>query len=254
MSSYIGRHAQLYDVFYATKPYLEETRFVHSCLKDSGDSVHNLLELACGTGSHAFELEKYGYHIIATDYSKDMLACAQEKAQALSSKVIFRQQDMRSLDIPERPFDAIICLFDSIGYVATNEALAQTFSGVREHLKKDGLFIFEFWHAVPMIKSYAPVRVREFDMEQSHIVRLSETELDYAHQLAKVTYTIFEFDANGLLGTLKETQINRFFLLQEMKHWLMSFGLEPVKWFASFSKDEAITDQTWHIVGIAKKQ
>jgi len=54
-------------------------------------------------------LEPYGYEIIAIDYSPDMLGRAKEKAQKKNSRVDFRQQDMRTLDVPERPFDAIIC-------------------------------------------------------------------------------------------------------------------------------------------------
>ena len=69
MSSYAGRHAELYDLFYADKPYAEEAAFVHRCLKKFGaSSTREVLELACGTGRHAFELEKHGYRITAIDH------------------------------------------------------------------------------------------------------------------------------------------------------------------------------------------
>ena len=124
-SSYIGRHAELYDLFYADKPYANEAAFVHRCIQTFNPNARKMLELACGTGTHSLLLEQYGYQIIATDYSLDMLGRAKEKAQKINSRVDFRHQDMRTLDVPERPFDVIICLFDSLGYVATNENILQ---------------------------------------------------------------------------------------------------------------------------------
>ena len=254
MSSYIGRHAELYDVFYADKPYAEEAAFVHQCLQQySVGTTRRLLELACGTGSHALALEKFGYEIAATDYSEDMLACARRKAAEAGSSVDFRWQDMRALDIADRPFDAAICLFDSIGYVETNEALRQVLQGVHRHLRPDGLFVFEFWHAAAMLRSYAPVRVRRWSTPAGELVRITETQLECAKQLARVTYTIYELRHDGTYTSLKETQTNRYFLVQEMAGWLSSCGFTPLKWFAGFVPDENIAEHTWHIVAVARR-
>jgi ubiquinone/menaquinone biosynthesis C-methylase UbiE len=254
MSSFIGRHAELYDIFYADKPYEQEALFVHQCLQRySAGTTKRLLELACGTGTHALALEKFGYEIVATDYSDDMLACAQRKATQVSSSVDFRWQDMRTLELPDRSFDAALCLFDSIGYVAMNEALMQVFQGVHRHLRPNGLFLFEFWHAAAMLRSYDPVRVRRWSTPEGELVRISETELEHAKQLARVTYTIYELRHEGTYASLKETLTNRYFLVQEMAGWLSSCGFTPLKWFAGFAPDENITEQTWHIVAVAQR-
>jgi len=254
MSSYIGRHAELYDVFYADKPYAEEAAFVHRCLQQySVGTTHRLLELACGTGTHALALERLGYEIVATDYSEDMLARARAKASQVSSSIDFRWQDMRTLDIADRPFDAVICLFDSIGYVETNEAIVRVLQGIHRHLRTDGLFVFEFWHAAAMLCDYDPMRVHRWYTPGGELVRISETELDCAGQLARVAYTIYELCRDGTYTSLKETQTNRYFLMQEMAGWLSSCGLMPLKWFAGFAPDENITGQTWHIVAVARK-
>lgn len=255
MSSYIGRHAELYDISYADKPYAEEAAFVHQCLQQySVGTTRRLLELACGTGTHALALEKFGYEIVATDYSdEDMFACARRKAAEAGSSVDFRWQDMRALDVADRPFDAAICLFDSIGYVETNEALMQVFRGVHRHLRPDGLFVFDFWHAVAMLRSYDRVRIRRWSTPGGELVHISETELDCAKQLARATYTIYELRHDGTCTSLKETQTNPYFLMQEMAGWLSSCGFTPLKWFAGFAPDEDITGQTWHIVTVARR-
>src|SRR5262249_53992564 len=149
-----------------------------------------LLELACGTGRHAFELEKRGYQIVATDYSADMLACAARAKAARGSAVEFLEQDMRALAVPGAPFDAVISLFDSIRYVQTNEAVQAVLAGARKHLRPGGLLVVEFWHAPAMLRGYEPVRVRRWQTPDGEIIRISETKLDCARQLAHVTYTI----------------------------------------------------------------
>lgn len=254
MTSYSGRHAELYDLFYADKPYEAEAAFVDKCLRQySIGPTSSLLELACGTGTHAFQLENRGYRIVATDYSKDMIECARQKAAETSSRVDFRMQDMTQLDVNGAPFDAAICLFDAIGYVATNESLANVFRGVQKHLRPGGLFIFEFWHAAAMLRHYDPVRVKRYQTGDSLVLRISETTLDHANQLGQILYSIYELKPDGTYSSLSERHTNRYFMVQEMAAWLSFTGFTPLKWFAGFTDDETISDETWHIVAVAKR-
>jgi SAM-dependent methyltransferase len=254
MSSYAGRHAELYDLFYTEKRYEDEARFVHTCLgKFAIEPTRNILELACGTGRHAFELEKYSYEITATDSSVDMLRIARERAKELRSKVEFGEADMQRLRAPTAPYDAAICLFDSIGYLQTNEALAAAFQGINQNLRSNGLFVFEFWHAAAMLSQYSPLRIRRWNTPHGEVLRISETSLDPKNQLAKVAYTVYELRKDGTYSSFAETQTNRYFLVQEMEALLSAAGLEILKFFAGFQEDESITAQTWHVVGIARK-
>lgn len=254
MTSYSGRHAELYDLFYADKPYDREAAFVAQCLRDySVGPAKRLLELACGTGSHALQLEQAGYEIVATDYSADMLRRAQQKAAERSSQVEFVQADMTRIELSGAPFDAAYCLFDSIGYVATNEAIARVFRAVHQHLRDGGLFVFEFWHAAAMLRHYDPVRVRRWQTNDGTVLRISETTLDYARQLSNVAYSIYELKNDGTFSSLTEVQVNRYFLVQEMAAFVTAGGFEPVKWFAGFTSDEKISDETWHIVTVARR-
>jgi SAM-dependent methyltransferase len=182
-----------------------------------------------------------------------MLEHAKKKASRSNSSVVFRQQDMRTVDVPERPFDAVICLFDSLGYVATNNNILNVFRGVYDHLAADGVFLFEFWHAGAMLRSYDPLRIRRFKTPTSEIMRISETRVDYKEQICQVAYTIHEFKTDGTYQTIHETQVNRFFLVQEMNLFLHQTGFTPIHWFSGFQEDEPITADSWHIVALARK-
>jgi SAM-dependent methyltransferase len=255
MSSYTGRHAELYDLFYADKPYLAEAAWVDGVLREFVlPAPRRVLELACGTGRHAIELSRRGYQVTATDYSPDMIAQARRRSSEAQSPIEFLVADMRSLDLGEAAFDAVICLFDAIGYVQTNEAIAGVLAGVRRHLRPGGVFICEFWHAAAMIANYDPVRVRRWTLADREIVRISETRLDIAKQLGHVSYTVLELLSDGRYERFDETQTNRFFLVQEMSASIERAGLSPPQFFAGFSRDETITSTTWHVLAVARRE
>jgi SAM-dependent methyltransferase len=182
-----------------------------------------------------------------------MLAEARRRKEALELGIEFRQQDMRSLDVEGRPFDAVISLFDSIGYVQTNEALLAVLKGAHDHLRSGGLIVLEYWHAAAMLRHYDPVRLRRWRAPEGEVIRISETKLDHARQVAEVTYTVIERRDNGTMRELKETQANRYFLTQEMAGWLERSGFTPLRSFAGFDWERPIDGDTWHIVTVARK-
>jgi cyclopropane fatty-acyl-phospholipid synthase-like methyltransferase len=255
MVSYPGRHAELYDVIYAEKDYLHEGKFVAGLLeKFSLSAGKKVLELACGTGRHAMTLESLGYDVTATDYSADMIKVAQKNAAPLQSKVTFTVNDMRSLGSDLGEFDGVVCLFDSIGYVQTNESIRAVFSGVHERLKKDGIFIFEYWHAAAMLRSYEPLRVKRIPLPNGELVRISETKIDAARQLASVSYDLIELSNAGTYTRTCETQTNRFFLLGEMEQILDSAGFDVLSSHAGFTDSQQIDENTWHVVAVVRRK
>lgn len=256
MSSYKGRHAEFYDIFYSLKPYAEEAQFVCECLEQYGLSCSGLrvLELACGTGNHALQLVRLGCHVTATDLAPGMLSIAKSKAKAQGLALAFLEQDMRFLTTPEAPFDAVLCLFDSIGYVQTDEALDQVFSGVRSSLRTGGIFLFEFWHAPAMLKGYDPVRVRRFPTKDGTILRISETALLHEKALARVSYDIYDLRNDLTYDHVSETQTNRYFTIGEMEKWALAEKFRPLTFYAGFNRKLPISNDTWHVVAVWQKQ
>src|SRR5262249_26490659 len=144
------------------------------------------------TGRHARLLALEGFDVVATDSSAAMIEVAKEAAAREGARVDFRLQDMRELPAPEKPYDAAVCLFDSIGYAQSDDGVASVLRGVRSSLREGGIFVFEFWHAPAMLNHYEPLRVARFDAPGGSILRISRTELVPAQSLARVAYEILE--------------------------------------------------------------
>jgi SAM-dependent methyltransferase len=255
MSSYIGKHAEFYDVFYASKPYQAEAGFVADRLQEQGVSKGSrVLEMACGTGTHAIHLMQRGYRVTAGDYSPSMLEVARDKAVKAGVDIEFAEMDMRSLAIADVPFDAVVCLFDSIGYVQTDEALGEVFRGVHGNLRENGVLIFEFWHAPAMIHGFDPLRVRRFPIEGGTLLRISETELLREQCLAKVTYNIYDLRIDGTYQHVIETQTNRYFTVPEMEQLALQYGFLPLAFYSGFDLGQQVSNDTWHVVTVWRKQ
>lgn len=250
-----GPHfASMYDLFYVDKPYSEEAAFLSGefeTLTERSPDELRLLDVACGTGGHAFSFERLGYSVAASDSSEWMLERARQKARGARSKITFEREDIRSLGAGRSRFDIAVCLFDSIGYVLTNDALLASLRGLRQRLRRDGLLALEFWHAAAILRRYEPVRVKRFNTEGGTVVRISETSIDHEMQSAHVTFTTFAPQRTGTFTCHIEDHTNRFFLVREMDGWLRTSGLEPVRWFPGFARGQ-IDDDTFHVVVIAR--
>jgi SAM-dependent methyltransferase len=161
---------------------------------------------------------------------------------------------MRELAVPRSSFDAAVCLFDSIGYGLTNEAIHATLQGIYRHLRPGGLFVVEFWHASAMVSAFEPVRFREWESDFGRVVRISRTEIDVMASVASVEYRLLVLGSDGRFESSNERHENRFFLVQEMDHLLRSAGFEPLGYTAGFDADAPVVRGTWHVVALARAE
>jgi len=132
--------AKYYDLVYGKKDYRKEAKQVIKLIKKHKQSDGNdLLEVACGTGKHVQYL-KSKFECTGTDINKGMLKVARKRI----SGVVFKKGNMINFRLGKK-FDAITCLFSSIGYVKTYANLRKTIRNFYQHLKKGGVVIIEPW-------------------------------------------------------------------------------------------------------------
>jgi SAM-dependent methyltransferase len=250
INSFTGLHAQLYDTIYAGKPYADEARFVVERLERTlGRTPETLLDVACGTGRHAAEFAAMGIDVTGVDLNDELLAHARERVPGAH----FVAQDMTELDLGGARFDAVTCLFDSIGYPQADDLIVAALAGARRHLEADGAFAFEFLHAPAMLAHSAPVRVRRWALpDESELLRVSETELDRDRSLMHVAYDLVELRADGTYSRWSERQSNRFFTTEEIHALAGQAGLEVVESVAAYDDGLEIGPDTFHVLAVAR--
>lgn len=109
------------------------------------DKDARILELCCGTGRLTIPIAKEGYNICGVDITSSMLKQAKAKAIETDLEIDFIQADIRTLDLPEK-YDLIFIPFNSIHHLYQNEDIFQAFSVVKNHLKKNGLFLLDCYN------------------------------------------------------------------------------------------------------------
>ena len=99
-----------------------------------------LLELASGSGVMAGLLKKQGYHVIASDISKDMQEVAINNFDG--EYLILNMIDFKL----DKQFDVILCIADSMNYIKDYDEMKAMFLNVKAHLKTGGIFVFDMHH------------------------------------------------------------------------------------------------------------
>ncbi|MEM8545349.1 MAG: class I SAM-dependent methyltransferase [Cyanobacteria bacterium P01_H01_bin.119] len=96
-----------------------------------------VLEIGCGTGSTAILHAPYVKHIRAIDFSANMIAIAQGKAEAEHiQNVTFEQATIEDLDVPDQSLDAVLAL--SILHLLQDKEAA--IARIYQMLKPGGIF------------------------------------------------------------------------------------------------------------------
>ncbi|MEE3258168.1 MAG: class I SAM-dependent methyltransferase [Candidatus Latescibacterota bacterium] len=131
--------AEYYDVVYSSKNYEREAHVVRRLIAERRPGAQALLDLACGTGAHDLHLSRY-YEIDGLDLNPGFLVKARER----NGRGHYREADMCDFAL-DRMYDAVICLFSSIGYMQTLDNVRKTLVCCREHLAEGGLVFIEPW-------------------------------------------------------------------------------------------------------------
>jgi len=142
-------YAGAYDALYASKDYAGEVELLESLFATHATRpVRSVLDLGCGTGRHAAILGSRGYRVVGVDRSNEMLAIAGRRAAGLpAGRVRFRRGDIRSIRLAER-FDAVVLMFNVLGYQVTDADALRTVGTARRHLEPGGLFACDVWYAL----------------------------------------------------------------------------------------------------------
>lgn len=140
MSNY-SEAAEFYDLLYAgEKDHAAEAKLLGNLIRDLNPAATTLLDVGCGTGSHARALIDSGFSVDGLDLEPAFVEIARRKCP----EGTFWVGDMAALDVPRR-YDVVTCLFSAIGYVHTEEELRKAIAGMRAVLNPGGVLIVDPW-------------------------------------------------------------------------------------------------------------
>lgn len=246
--------AGMYDLFHGSKQYSAEARFIAKAARDLKNGSPRLLDLACGTGTHAIDFSRLGFDVTGIDSSPEMLLRARRKARAAKRKIRFERQDLLAFSLPGESFDVVTCLFDSIGYLHSNARVSRALRRMRDVLDPGGLLFLEVWHAPPMLASFEPIRIRRVRGKNVEGVRIGETRVRPARKVAEVRYEVFHRKGSGPWRHFVETHVTRFFTRGEITALVRGAGFRIKRILGGYDESKPPSDDAWHLMVIAERR
>ncbi len=220
------------------------SRIIEIC-NEHNIECKDYLDVACGTGNVTVRLAKHFKDIYAVDLSEDMLreAFNKLKENRIKGKIIC--QDMTEMQL-NRKFDLITSVLDSTNYITDEDDLEKYFSSVKEHLKDDGIFIFD-------VNSYYKLS----EILGNNIYTYSEEDVFYTWE------NVFEDDMVSMFLTFfvkqgelyerfEEEHFERAYREEELESALSNCGLEIINKFDGYSNNK-VQASSERIVYVVKK-
>jgi dTDP-3-amino-3,4,6-trideoxy-alpha-D-glucopyranose N,N-dimethyltransferase len=134
------RSARVYDLLYSFKDYEAESRDLAALIRERNPDARSLLDVACGTGKHLELLRASFPDVAGVDLDEGLLAVARERLP----DVPLTMTDMRTVDLGGT-FDAVTCLFSSVGYLRDGGELASAIGRMAAHLAPGGVLVVDGW-------------------------------------------------------------------------------------------------------------
>jgi SAM-dependent methyltransferase len=251
MNQFGNLYSKYYDLLYRDKDYNNEVNYIENLIKRNSRNTKKILDLGCGTGSHAELLCNKDYIVHGIDLSEDMLKIAKNRRKGKEKQLSFSHSNIQNLSL-DKKFDVVISLFHVISYQNSNEELIKAFETVKKHLKDGGLFIFDFWYGPAVLTDLPTTRIKRFENESLKVTRIAEPLLHSQENIVDVNYDIFIEDKNTNKGLRKkELHKMRYFFDTELDLICNKVG------FKIENKYEWMTEKTpdfnsWNVVWIIK--
>lgn len=182
--------AELYDAIYFTfKDYAVEAADIARHIRAEHPQARTVLDVACGTGEHARLLAAdHGFQVDGLDLNTEFLRLARLKHPGGR----FYEADMREFALSDR-YDAVVCMFSSIGYVKTLPALERTLRTFRGHIAPNGIVVVEPWFP-PEVMTGGHQSTRTAEANGVRVERVGTTEVDGRRCRLRFDYTLYEGD------------------------------------------------------------
>jgi SAM-dependent methyltransferase len=190
--------AEYYDLLYATiKDYAREVPAIAAMLRRLTPHGRTVLDVGCGTGEHARRLALEGFLVDGIDLDPVFIRIARHK-HPTGEFVVADMADFRL----GRKYDAILCLFSSIGYVKTLERVEATLRCFHEHLAADGVVLVEPWFP-PGFMTHGMVGRNEAADGDVRITRVTRTEID-----ERISRLHFDYEISDARGTRHASEVH----------------------------------------------
>lgn len=245
-------YGKYFDLLYKDKDYNSEANYIKKLINLYKPDSQYLLDLGCGTGKHILSIAESGFNATGVELSEVMLEKAISNLRENSNlhhKVKFFQGDIRSIRLKEK-FDVIILLFHVMSYQTANNDLLLTFKTIKEHLKENGICIFDFWYGPAVLTEKPDKREKRLYDDEISIIRTSNPVMRINENIVEVNFHIDISDKTGKkIEEISETHNMRYFFKPEIKLLLNFFNMSLIH-IEEWMTGKVPSEESWYATAI----
>ena len=210
-------YAKFYDSLYNKKDYQDESNKIITLIdKYSSKKLENIkiLDYGCGTGNHLFYFKRYTKNLFGYDKSKSMIKIAKQKD---INKSISFHSSKKSIFNKEIKFDVVVMLFDVFSYLNNNDDINKELKFIKSIMKKNGLFIFQFWYGPSVMHTKPKSYNKKIIMNKNIITKKCISNLSLNLNLVNIKYKFLDKNKKNLFS---ENHTIRYFFKDEINLFL----------------------------------
>lgn len=220
-----------YDTVMAHVEYDMWAAYIADLLALHHPEAQTVLELGCGTGSLALELNTWeAYDYLGTDLSPQMIAIAREKAAAVEAAVQFTVMDFTQLQVPT-PVDVVLLLYDGLNYLLETTQILQVFQQVYEVLTPGGIFIFDQSTPANSINN------ADFFEDRGRTRGFSYVRKSVYDAATRIHTTTFDLTVQG--KRYQECHVQRAYTLEEVQALIQQTAFKKLTAYDDFTTEPA---------------
>lgn len=202
--------------------YAPYASFVKKCFEKHSDiTVKEVLDLGCGTGGITALLADMGYDMVGVDISPEMLMCARENT--CGKDVLLLNQDMRSFEL-YGTVQGIVCSFDTLNYLSTEEELVKTLSLCRLYMENGGVMVCDINSLYRYEKVYGD---NAFVYEVDEDMLVWQNAWDGEKEKCAFYLTMFA-EEDGVYSREDETTLQKYFSAEKFSSCARKAGFTQV--------------------------
>ena len=164
----------------------------------------------------------------------------------------FTHGDIREITLNEK-FDACLALFAVMSYITETSAIIQALNNIRSHLDRNGLFIFDIWNGLAVMRLLPERRIKEVENDELKIIRIAVPNLRSFDHICEVNYKLVILNkTDNTVNEIAETHGVRFYFPQELRYYLEKAGFEVLKICPFLDLHGKVDESVWNMTVIAR--
>ena len=234
-----NEYGKLYDDIYKDKDYVKESEDIEKIIRMflfTNERQLKMLDLGCGTGTHAKLFTEQGFDVTGVDFSKEMIDIAKKKNPG-GKFLVDNIANFKS----EEKFDVAVALFHVVSYLTDYTDISNFFQNVYNNTTDAMLLIFDVWCGNGVLTDPPSKRMKHLN---ENMVRLADPTVDHTRQTVDVRYII----KNEGKKDIEETHTMRYFFATEIAAYLGLAGFEIMS-----LEPKKVKRDTWNLQFVCKK-